>query len=65
MILEGPDDDAVQWLAVEILEGHVLMPVDLSNLVRLNDVCVVQPRSELPLVQEHLLELGILRHIRL
>ena len=55
--------DAVEGLAVQELHRDVVLIVDGADLVRLDDVRVIQPRRDASFLEEHRDELGILGEI--
>jgi len=65
--LPGPPGlahDAAQVLAVHELHGDVVGAADLTQVVDLRDVRVVEVGRDAGLVQEHLDELGVVRQVR-
>src|SRR5688572_6181441 len=51
-------------LAVEILHRDEVVTIDLADLVRLNDVRMIEASSDARLVDEHRDELGLVGEIR-
>ncbi len=62
-LLRDAELHAVEGLAVEILHRDEVLTVDLADLVRLDDVRVIEASRDARLVHEHGNELGILGEV--